>query len=503
MRIDDIDWSSVEHAYGPAEDVPRTLAALRSDDPGERAGAFYHLYGTLWHQYSVYPATATAIPFLVESVLDPGYPDRLDLLRYLGRICHGCGAALPAVRAALAREAPRLRPLLSTADADVRAGALWMLSVPQLHSLGADVARLTTDPVPAVRAMAWLCLGACGPRRLPDTCEDDEPAVRLAWTLACADGGSWCDAELAGAPGPLVGAEPSAAANLGRLIAALLRDGTSLPGLQGLIAPYRSDSPLVRCGELLRADTPELLDALCEMLATERVYHAAAALSDMLLGVAFSRAPDEPRERRTVELSGLDARQRAVLAAIARNDALWTALNIELDLDRHGVEEGRDELFAGLGLSVPRHHAPPAPSTSDTFDEQEPCVPYSELTEELKVSLDMFAKVLEHHGWSEIRASYQSACQLGEAGISMTPLALARRLGATSRAEVGYHVESAGPDGGLFAYVQVTVVHADIGRRLRIGLDADSDQQPLFERVATLDLSREPDEALEPLVPPS
>jgi hypothetical protein len=37
--LHEIDWSSMRHAYGPADEVPALLLALRSEDAKERAEA--------------------------------------------------------------------------------------------------------------------------------------------------------------------------------------------------------------------------------------------------------------------------------------------------------------------------------------------------------------------------------------------------------------------------------------------------------------------------------
>jgi hypothetical protein len=37
--LDAVGWSSMRHAYGPADEVPALLLALRSPDAGERGKA--------------------------------------------------------------------------------------------------------------------------------------------------------------------------------------------------------------------------------------------------------------------------------------------------------------------------------------------------------------------------------------------------------------------------------------------------------------------------------
>lgn len=47
--LHDIDWASMEHAYGSAEEVPALLTALRSPDAGERHKALDRFYGAVHH----------------------------------------------------------------------------------------------------------------------------------------------------------------------------------------------------------------------------------------------------------------------------------------------------------------------------------------------------------------------------------------------------------------------------------------------------------------------
>jgi hypothetical protein len=59
-----VDWSAVEHAHGPATDVPALLCAAVSHDPDHRGFAWPLLCETVWHQGTVYPASATVVPLL-------------------------------------------------------------------------------------------------------------------------------------------------------------------------------------------------------------------------------------------------------------------------------------------------------------------------------------------------------------------------------------------------------------------------------------------------------
>ncbi|MFB4421962.1 HEAT repeat domain-containing protein [Streptomyces sp. QL37] len=87
--IDEVDWASMEHAYGPADDVPGLLYGLASADPAERESALDGMYGAVHHQGDVYACTLACIPFLFELAVDPGIRDRggiVELLTSIGGI---------------------------------------------------------------------------------------------------------------------------------------------------------------------------------------------------------------------------------------------------------------------------------------------------------------------------------------------------------------------------------------------------------------------------------
>ncbi|MFJ3901127.1 PBS lyase [Streptomyces sp. NPDC090025] len=87
--IEEVDWASLGHAYGPADDVPELLRGLASADPAERENALDGMYGAVHHQGDVYDSTLACIPFLLELVADPTVQDRggiVELLTSIGGI---------------------------------------------------------------------------------------------------------------------------------------------------------------------------------------------------------------------------------------------------------------------------------------------------------------------------------------------------------------------------------------------------------------------------------
>lgn len=103
--LDEIEWETLTHAYGSAEDVPALLRALRSDDEEERDSALHALYGNIFHQGTRYQATPHAVPFVRELVEARDTPARGRLVYYLINLALGYEEAyLPA-----GVDAPRLR----------------------------------------------------------------------------------------------------------------------------------------------------------------------------------------------------------------------------------------------------------------------------------------------------------------------------------------------------------------------------------------------------------
>ncbi|MEV4174709.1 hypothetical protein [Nonomuraea sp. NPDC049709] len=87
--LHDIDWASMEHAYGSAHEVPELLLALRSTDRGERHKALSRFYSAVHHQGAVVPCTTASLPFLFELAGDPAVHERaaiVELLVSIGRV---------------------------------------------------------------------------------------------------------------------------------------------------------------------------------------------------------------------------------------------------------------------------------------------------------------------------------------------------------------------------------------------------------------------------------
>lgn len=90
-KLDEIPWSQLHHAYGPAADVPDLIRALSSADPQQRDAAFHELFGNIWHQGTVYEATIHALPFLIELLRQQSVPERQELALLVASILAGKG----------------------------------------------------------------------------------------------------------------------------------------------------------------------------------------------------------------------------------------------------------------------------------------------------------------------------------------------------------------------------------------------------------------------------
>jgi hypothetical protein len=82
--VSEVDWSTLNHAYGSAEKVPYWLAAMM--DPATSADALGDLDAAVYHQGGgMCSAGAAVVPFLIRFARDSAVPGRPDILDLLGR----------------------------------------------------------------------------------------------------------------------------------------------------------------------------------------------------------------------------------------------------------------------------------------------------------------------------------------------------------------------------------------------------------------------------------
>jgi hypothetical protein len=125
LALDDPRWAELEHAYGPAGDVPELLRRLaEAPGPGEdvEAEPWFSLWSALHHQGDVCTATYAAVPHVVRiacetrGVIDFSFfqfPASVEAARAEGR-----GPDLPADLADAYREAVARLPEAAAAHFD-------------------------------------------------------------------------------------------------------------------------------------------------------------------------------------------------------------------------------------------------------------------------------------------------------------------------------------------------------------------------------------------------
>jgi hypothetical protein len=90
--LEKIPWHNYTHAYGTASDVPKDIRRLASSESEVREGALWQLSGSIYHQGTIYSATAVAVPFLLQLALDRRLPDRPELCELLDEVAKSAAA---------------------------------------------------------------------------------------------------------------------------------------------------------------------------------------------------------------------------------------------------------------------------------------------------------------------------------------------------------------------------------------------------------------------------
>ncbi|MFI2753322.1 hypothetical protein ACGIF2_07800 [Cellulomonas sp. P22] len=109
--LESIPWNQLQHAYGPAGEVPALLYAVSLGTDPVRLEAWWELWGNIHHQGTVYEATPASIPFLARIAADLDHPDRVNALSFLRQVAVGGGTFAAQTRAAVERD---LSPVLQS-----------------------------------------------------------------------------------------------------------------------------------------------------------------------------------------------------------------------------------------------------------------------------------------------------------------------------------------------------------------------------------------------------
>lgn len=352
VRVKDlyaIDWNSLEHAYGPANDAPAELAALLSEDGDIFGNAIAYLDSAVLHQGTIYSATAPAVEFVAGVLDDPRllvasesalpWDDRLRprlaaLLEWIGLVADSAAwgdppntpdpdtAQCQALRGELYA---RVSPYADHADASIREAAIGALArlvrAPELAGHRAPLAErllaFASHPDPSTRAGAALTIGGLGvaPQAFLG---DGHPGVRACAALT-----------------PGFDGDADALAE----VRAALRD-------PAVADSWFEENPPQLEGHLRFALVAALLrrtstfgEVTDEALAIARMTNAHTVKSDW--GPFLKRAfPDA-----TPKHTPLPPAERRFLAAIVANDECWGVIaNPRFWLEAAGLPHDRDRL---------------------------------------------------------------------------------------------------------------------------------------------------------------
>ncbi|WP_250008822.1 HEAT repeat domain-containing protein [Actinoplanes sp. M2I2] len=351
-KLDDVPWSDLHHALGPADDVPAQLRALRSGEAGVREKALWNLSRSVFHEGTRYEASAAAVPFLLELVASPGTPARAALIELLVALAIGDdGSHLPSAfpidelrSAAAGREAlpvgggrPDRLDALTEADQD-RLQARIELNA--YEAVGAGVPLFTallSDGDVAVRRLAAGALGwfpgddpaALTTSALTSVLADEDASVAATAAislglLGVAPEGALSDPrELVRDAAAIALATVHGRAAPRAVTERLLRragteERTEVPYLDGDLSGYAARSLRL----VLPDDTDEALDVLLTRIPAVRGPEALPVV-DEALRWAF---PGGPIAAGT-PFGDLTERQRRVIRALAASPPTWQTLD--------------------------------------------------------------------------------------------------------------------------------------------------------------------------------
>jgi hypothetical protein len=158
-----VDWSRLEHAEGPADDVPRMLRTIASPNPP--AEEFEQLFERLIYEGSLYSATPAVIPFLLQLIGDSGYYSLIHFLDVVAdssddRTCCDEETAARVLRE-LESGVRAIAGVLESGDAEDRSAAartLGRLGGQARAAVAAVRARLEVEKEPSVKAALGLAL---------------------------------------------------------------------------------------------------------------------------------------------------------------------------------------------------------------------------------------------------------------------------------------------------------------------------------------------------------
>ena len=360
--LDAIDWTTSKTAYGPATDVPHMIRALDAPHEQTRAEAFHEAYGNIFHQGTRYPATALAVPFVIELAAQPTPKDLSELLALLSHLVAGYFGPTHGPRNATgAIWGEQIQPMSDYGETQGLLAAIENAAEPAVPLC----AKLIAHPSPSVRQAAARVLAGLAqfagryevvPRIEDRFAHEDDASARamlaFALTHLASDGRVL---ELYADRTPVV-----------RVVAAMgaTRRGIATDAMANTLVAWLSDDELAEeyndlhvHSDGLASDIAALLPSLgqarlapalpklFERLSRSRDFGAVALLEAALVGTfGDATSPDDA--------SALTPLQRELLVSLTNNQAFWMLGNALNVLMRHHLPSQRSEMAAFLGVEV-------------------------------------------------------------------------------------------------------------------------------------------------------
>lgn len=344
-KLDHVNWSALEHAYGTAEDVPeqiRNLASLESED---REKALIFFWCKVIHQGTVCSATPQTIPFLLEIIESPLGENKAELLEI---ICAFASASscpeyspdqpgtIEQCRCEVSKGWRKYLDVLALADESLRCCAALALGHCTEHATGIVYhlkAHLADETSPLVSASMLLCIGKLAAAANVDyltifTRNSSKAVVRFSAALSLAQ--------------TLKGSCPDDVLNV---LIEYLND-PSVVDESYLQLPSSQDESGVAL--VTAALCKSGLD-LKRFIGNFRVgLNALRANDSASIGIAFSLLDHAfPNGQRFAgKLSGI---QYALLELMVESDRIWYWGNVITIFRSFGLADGREDLRQMLG----------------------------------------------------------------------------------------------------------------------------------------------------------
>lgn len=353
--LDQIDWHTLSHAYGEADDVPRWLRELATLDERAESNVLADLSLSLAHQGTVYSASAQATPFLLELLASDAVLCKASLLRLLASFA--CGDAYhrqhlsfysqerrqdPIFQQELAEQVSWVerthdatrqgmeiyRNMLSHADPEVRMYAAYALAqfpedaVASASLLRSLLAQERDARIVASMMLSLAMLGKPTEENLSllkmmfakNGTDENNALIRFAASIALA----W----IAKHETPKIAIDTLIEMVTQPQSISLLHMYVQLPWVNGSLAEFAGRT---LCHYLPRHQLRQYLAKLIEALEAVNAYDVRDVIQ-ILLYITFGYVPDDERKfSEPIQREHLTEEQYQVLSAIAQSHGAWNA----------------------------------------------------------------------------------------------------------------------------------------------------------------------------------